>query len=55
MAISNIIKIVKDIMVLNIATKFHKGVIEISGLKDRTPSKMVNFHEKRAITSESMV
>ena len=39
MGISTIIKLEKDIMVLNIVTKFHKAVIKISGLKARTPSK----------------
>ena len=39
-------------MVLNNVTKFHNVVIKITGLKDRAPSKMVNFHEQRAITLE---
>ena len=38
------------IMILNIVTKFHKVVIKITRLRDLTPSKMVNFHEQRAIT-----
>ena len=42
-------------MVLNNVTKFHKVVIQITGLIDRTPSKTVNFHEQRAITPEGMV
>ena len=33
----------------------NKVVIKITGLRDQTPSKIVNFHEQRAITSESMV
>ena len=42
-------------MVLNIMIKFHKVVIKITGLVDQTLSKMENFHEQRAITSEGMV
>ena len=30
-------------------------MIKSTGLRDRTLSKMVNFHEQRAITPESMV
>ena len=41
-------------MVLNIVNLFHKVVIKNTGL-NQTPSKMVNFHEQRAITLESMV
>ena len=55
MVIQTIIKLEKVILVLNIVTKFHKVVIKITGLKDWTPSEMVNFYEKRAITSEGMV
>ena len=45
----------KDIMVLNNGTKFHKILIKTTGLKlDRTPSIMVNFHEQRAITPKGM-
>ena len=41
----------KDIMVLNNGTKFHKILLKTTGLQlDRTPSIMVNFHEQRAIT-----
>ena len=42
-------------MVLNNVTKFHEVVIRITVFKDRTPSKMVNFHEQRAITPEGIV
>ena len=35
--------------------KFHKAVIKITELRDRTPSKIVNFHEQREITPEGMV
>ena len=35
-------------------TKLQKIVIKFTGLRDRTPSKMVNFQEKRAITLEGM-
>ena len=58
----------KDILVLNIVSKFYKVVIKITGLitkfykiliktaglVDRTPLKMVNFHEQRVITPEGM-
>ena len=40
---------------LNSVTKFHKVVINFTGFIDRTPSKMMNFNEQRAITPESMV
>ena len=36
-------------------TKFHEVVSQIIGLIDRTPSKMLNFLEQRAITPEGMV
>ena len=45
----------KDILVLNIVTNFHKVVIKITGIRDQTPSKMVNFHEQRATTTEGFV
>ena len=45
----------EDIMVLNNVTKFHKILIKTTGLIDGTPSKMVKFHEQRAITPEGMV
>ena len=32
-----------------------KCVIKITGLRDGIPSKMVTFHEQRAITPEGMV
>ena len=35
--------------------KFHKVVIKITGLRDKTLSKMVNFHEQWAITLKGMV
>ena len=35
---------------INIATKFHKVVIKISGLRDQTPSKMMFFYVQRAMT-----
>ena len=55
MGIKTIIKLKKDIIVLNTVTKFHKVVIKITGLIDRTLSKMVNFNEQRATTPEGMV
>ena len=45
----------KNIIILNIAPKFHKVVIKISGLRHQTMSKMVFFHVQRAITPEGMV
>ena len=36
-------------------TKFHIVMIKITGFRDRTLSKMVNFHEQRAMTPEAMV
>ena len=42
-------------MVLTSVAKFHKVVIKITGLADWTPSKMVIFHEQRAITPTGMV
>ena len=42
-------------MVLNIVNYFHKVVIKITGFLDRTPSKLVKFHEQMALTPESMV
>ena len=48
-------KLEKDIMVLNIVTKFHKVMIKITGYRDRTLSKTVNFHEQWAMTPEGMV
>ena len=54
MAIWTIIKLEKDILVLNIVTKFHKVVIKITRLRDRTTSKLMFFHEQRAITLEDI-
>ena len=42
-------------MVLNNVTKFHTISIKTTGLTDWTPSKMVKFHEQRAITPEGMI
>ena len=42
-------------MVLNNVTKFHAIPIKTAGFTDRTPSKMVKFHEQRAITPKGMV
>ena len=50
-----IIKFEKDIMISNFVTKFHKVVVKITGLLDRTPTKMVNLHEQRAITLKCMI
>ena len=36
-------------------TKFHKIVINFTGFIDRTPSKLMNLNEQRAITTENMV
>ena len=36
-------------------TKIHKVVTIITGLREWTPSKMVNFHEQRAIVPECLV
>ena len=44
------IKLEKDILVFNTVTKFHKGCDQ-----DQTLSKVVYFHEQRAITHECMV
>ena len=41
-------------MILNIVNQIHKVVIKITGLRDWTPSKMVKFHEQKAITPESI-
>ena len=53
--IYDIIQVEKDILLLNIVTKFHKGVIKFNGLRDRTPSKLVHFHEQRAVIPEGIV
>ena len=42
-------------MVLNDVTKFHKILVKSIRLKELTWFQMVNFHKKRAITTESMV
>ena len=39
----------EDIMVLNNVTKFHKILIKIIWVWERTSFKMVNFHKQRAI------
>ena len=50
-----VIELETDILVLKLVSKFHKVVIKITGLRDWTPSKKVNFHEQRAITPEGMM
>ena len=45
----------EDIMVLNIWTKFHKILIKIIRVRERTLFKTVNFHKQRAITLEEIV
>ena len=45
----------EDIMVLNNVTKFHKILIKNIRLRERASFKTVNFHEQRAITTESLV
>ena len=50
-----IIKLEKDIMVLNNVTRFHKILIKNIRLRERTSFQMVNFHKQRAITTKSMV
>ena len=55
MVIQTIIKFEKVILVLNIVTKFHKVVIKITGLKEWTPSEMVNFYGQWALIPEGMV
>ena len=45
----------KDIIILNIVTKLHTIVTRITVLRERTPSKIVNFHEQRTITYEGNV
>ena len=47
------LSILKDIMVLNNVTKFHKTLIKNIGLRERTSFQM-NFHKQRAITTESI-
>ena len=42
-------------MVLNNVTKFHKILIKIIRLRERTSFQMVIFHKQRAITTESIV
>ena len=42
-------------MVLNNVTKFHKILIKSIRFRERTSFKTVNFHEQRAITTESLV
>ena len=42
-------------MVLNNVTKFHKILIKIIRVRERTSFKTVNFRQQRAITTESMV
>ena len=49
------LKLEKDITILNIVTKFHKIVTKITGLREQTPSKIVNFHEQSEITYEGNV
>ena len=44
----------EDIIVLNNVTKFHKSVIKNIQLREPTLFQMVNFHNQRAITTESM-
>ena len=45
----------EDIMVLNNVTKFHKILIKIIRVRERTSFQMVKFHKERAITLESLV
>ena len=43
-------------MVLNNVTKFHKVMIQNTGLIHGTPlKKIVNFHKQRAITPDGML
>ena len=42
-------------MVLNNVTKFDKILIKSIPLRERISFQMVNFHKRRAITTESMV
>ena len=42
-------------MVLNNVAKFHKIPIKNIQVRERTSFKMVNFHQQRAITTESLV
>ena len=48
-------KVEEDIMVLNNVTKFHKIVKKNIRVRERTLFKTVNFHQQRAITTESLV
>ena len=54
-AIWTIIKFEEDVTVFNNVTKFHKILIKNIRLRERTSFKMVNFHKRRAITTESRV
>ena len=49
------IKLEEYILALNNVNKFHKVVIIIGRFIDHTPSKSVNFHERRAIIPDGMV
>ena len=42
-------------MVLNNVTKCHKILIKNIRVRERTSFEMVNFHQQRAITTESLV
>ena len=42
-------------MVINNVTKFHKILKKNIRVRERTSFKMVNFHQQRAITIESLV
>ena len=42
-------------MVLNNVTKFHKILIKNIRVRKRMSFKTVNFHQQRAITTESLV
>ena len=42
-------------MVFNNVIKFHKILIKIFGITERTSFQMVNFHKLIAITTENMV
>ena len=45
----------EDIMVLNNVIKFHKILKKNIRARERMSLKTVNFHQQRAITSESLV
>ena len=42
-------------MVQTNVTKFHKIMKKIIGVREETSLKMVNFHQQRTITTESLV